>query len=226
MDGEELQLNIRFRELPNSVETGEAEMIGIDTIAKGSGTASASEILTQRKPEAKEKGIDKGTGKKESSQPELSQEEEEGMSLYKIFLITYNPLLPIWNILTLHSNRQPQHSPQRHPHPRIPHHPHQILPLQHLRYHRRNPVHNAITPNPPQHQFPSLPPHHPLSPRKQSLPRRSPLPKQRRPLSVAAGPARRKRESHAGARAQICHCTDYASWQYCAQESHSHAESL
>ncbi|KAL2852959.1 hypothetical protein BJY01DRAFT_207579 [Aspergillus pseudoustus] len=34
VDGEEQSLNIRFRELPYTVETGEAEMIGIDTVAR------------------------------------------------------------------------------------------------------------------------------------------------------------------------------------------------
>ncbi|KAL3488292.1 hypothetical protein BJX62DRAFT_181044 [Aspergillus germanicus] len=34
VDGEEQSLNIRFREIPYTVETGEAEMIGIDTVAR------------------------------------------------------------------------------------------------------------------------------------------------------------------------------------------------
>ncbi|KAK5789245.1 hypothetical protein VI817_008369 [Penicillium citrinum] len=70
VDGEERALNIRFRELPYSVETGEAEMIGVDTIAKGSGTASWTEPTVQ--------GLTKtDKNKKESSQAELTQEEEE-----------------------------------------------------------------------------------------------------------------------------------------------------
>lgn len=93
VDGEEPQLNIRFRELPYSVETGEAEMIGIDTIAKGSGTASASEIPSQgaiaagqRRPEA----IDKAAAKQDGSQPELSQEQEESMPSF-----LYQPLMAL-----------------------------------------------------------------------------------------------------------------------------------
>ncbi|QQK43372.1 COP9 signalosome subunit 6 (CsnF), putative [Penicillium digitatum] len=54
VDGEQPVLNIRFRELPYSVETGESEMIGIDTI----------------KTEQTESN-------KQTSQIELSQEEEE-----------------------------------------------------------------------------------------------------------------------------------------------------
>lgn len=41
IDGEEQSLSIRFRELPFSVETGEAEMIGIDTVARSARTAAA-----------------------------------------------------------------------------------------------------------------------------------------------------------------------------------------
>ena len=37
------QLEIRFRELPYSMETGEAEMIGVDFVAKGSGNATAGD---------------------------------------------------------------------------------------------------------------------------------------------------------------------------------------
>lgn len=73
IDGEERAINIRFRELPYSVETGEAEMIGVDTIAKGSGTASWTEPATQGL-------LPTGKNKKGSSQAELTQEEEECMS--------------------------------------------------------------------------------------------------------------------------------------------------
>ncbi|RHZ44549.1 COP9 signalosome complex subunit 6 [Aspergillus thermomutatus] len=41
VDGEEQLLSIRFRELPFSVETGEAEMIGIETVARSARTAAA-----------------------------------------------------------------------------------------------------------------------------------------------------------------------------------------
>ncbi|KAH1354366.1 hypothetical protein KXV70_002574 [Aspergillus fumigatus] len=41
IDSEEQSLSIRFRELPFSVETGEAEMIGIDTVARSARTAAA-----------------------------------------------------------------------------------------------------------------------------------------------------------------------------------------
>ncbi|CAK42997.1 uncharacterized protein An17g00690 [Aspergillus niger] len=41
VDGEEQSLTIRFRELPYSVETGEAEMIGVDTVARTARNAAA-----------------------------------------------------------------------------------------------------------------------------------------------------------------------------------------
>jgi COP9 signalosome complex subunit 6 len=71
VDGEEPALNIRFRELPYSVETGESEMIGIDTIVQASGTASLN--VTQEPA----KHAKKSEADKQSSQTELSQEEEE-----------------------------------------------------------------------------------------------------------------------------------------------------
>ena len=44
IDGQDLEdssLEIRFRELPYSIETGEAEMIGVDFVARGGGNATA-----------------------------------------------------------------------------------------------------------------------------------------------------------------------------------------
>lgn len=41
------QLEIRFRELPYSVETGEAEMIGVDFVARGGGNATAGDADTK-----------------------------------------------------------------------------------------------------------------------------------------------------------------------------------
>ena len=45
IDGQEA-LSLRFRELRYSVETGEAEMIGVNTIVQSSGTAAATETPT------------------------------------------------------------------------------------------------------------------------------------------------------------------------------------
>ena len=43
IDGAEAPLELKFRELPYSVETGEAEMIGVDFVARGGGNATAIE---------------------------------------------------------------------------------------------------------------------------------------------------------------------------------------
>lgn len=71
IDGEEQALNIRFRELPYSVETGESEMIGIDTIVQTSGTAS---LNATQEPTKRGQKTEKD---KDSTQAQLSQEEEE-----------------------------------------------------------------------------------------------------------------------------------------------------
>ena len=66
VDGEEQSLSIRFRELPYFVETGEAEMIGIDTVARTarnaavegpSALSSAKEVL-KKKTDDKEQSTD------------------------------------------------------------------------------------------------------------------------------------------------------------------------
>lgn len=80
IDGEVLTLNIRFRELPYSIETGEAEMIGVDTIAKASGTAAWNEKSTQKPAGSSTQAAnDKAQEKQQGSQTVLSQEEEERM---------------------------------------------------------------------------------------------------------------------------------------------------
>ncbi|KAL4747101.1 hypothetical protein BDW72DRAFT_183506 [Aspergillus terricola var. indicus] len=76
VDGEEQSLNIRFRELPYTVETGEAEMIGIDTVARTARNAAAIETSTAAAPSSQ---ID--SDKQKEEQPAntdlLSPEEEE-----------------------------------------------------------------------------------------------------------------------------------------------------
>lgn len=82
------QLDLRFRELPYSVETGEAEMISVDFVAKSGGTATAAEGATKngkgQAPQAPvaETDLRKGLGKqKEAKVVEdssvLSAEDEE-----------------------------------------------------------------------------------------------------------------------------------------------------
>ena len=70
---------MKFRELSFEVETGEAEMIGIDFVAKGSGNASA---IANAAPTHKKKGKSKsGDGDTNGVQKSpLTSEEDERKS--------------------------------------------------------------------------------------------------------------------------------------------------
>ncbi|KAE8354282.1 hypothetical protein BDV28DRAFT_131221 [Aspergillus coremiiformis] len=76
VDGEEQSLSIRFRELPYFVETGEAEMIGIDTVARSArnaaveapSTLSSTQDALRKKDNSREQSTDTTV---------LSQEDEE-----------------------------------------------------------------------------------------------------------------------------------------------------
>lgn len=70
-DGENSQMNLKFRELPYTIETGEAEMISVDFVAKGHGNAAAITTGTASKGKTVEK-LDK-----EDRGPQLSREDEE-----------------------------------------------------------------------------------------------------------------------------------------------------
>ncbi|GAB7348712.1 hypothetical protein MBLNU459_g7451t1 [Dothideomycetes sp. NU459] len=79
------QLQMRFRELGYEVETGEAEMIGVDFVAKGSGNATAVATMGTAQKTATDAGSSKkGKAKADDSQPNgtsqevpLSPEDEE-----------------------------------------------------------------------------------------------------------------------------------------------------
>lgn len=83
VDGEEQLLSIRFRELPFSVETGEAEMIGIDTIARSARTAAALQSsgpsLVQQEAQTSQKA-EAGQAEPSPDTVVLSHEEEERKS--------------------------------------------------------------------------------------------------------------------------------------------------
>ncbi|KAI9894545.1 MAG: hypothetical protein M1814_001899 [Vezdaea aestivalis] len=93
VEGEDSQDRIRFRELNYSIETGEAEMISVDFVARGGGNATAvNNASTTVEPSSMEMDIDskepslpKGKGRatvKEEVQPvnSLSTEDEELMA--------------------------------------------------------------------------------------------------------------------------------------------------
>ncbi len=79
IDGQDSQLDIRFRELPYSVETGEAEMISVDAVARAGGNATA-EDLTVKKADNKGQDI-KGKGK--APQKPVGQLDEKGKATSK-----------------------------------------------------------------------------------------------------------------------------------------------
>lgn len=57
------QLQLRFRELQFEVETGDAEMIGVDFVAKGGGNATAVRKVETNSPTASGSNAKKGKGK-------------------------------------------------------------------------------------------------------------------------------------------------------------------
>lgn len=69
------QLQMRFRELSYEVETGEAEMIAVDFVAKGSGVATAVPATTSSKSTA-EGSSKKGKGKAAVDSPSANNSEE------------------------------------------------------------------------------------------------------------------------------------------------------
>jgi COP9 signalosome complex subunit 6 len=91
VDGEEQSLNIRFRELPYSVETGEAEMISVDFVARGGGNAMAVQApatpTTTQTPAAGKKKRHAGAAEKADGEQRpqeaasaLSPEDEDSRS--------------------------------------------------------------------------------------------------------------------------------------------------
>ncbi|KAK0111510.1 hypothetical protein ONS95_001864 [Cadophora gregata] len=75
-DGEP-QLALKFKELPYSVETGEAEMISVDFVARGGGNATAVES-TSKKSSSKSEPADKGKGKARATTGNEDSESSKG----------------------------------------------------------------------------------------------------------------------------------------------------
>jgi COP9 signalosome complex subunit 6 len=78
---QEQEGELKFRDLSFEVETGDAEMIGVDFVAKGSGTATAvtrAESAQAAESSKKEKGKGKGKAKEKEKSKE---EEDESLSV-------------------------------------------------------------------------------------------------------------------------------------------------
>lgn len=146
------QLQMRFRQLPFEVETGEAEMIAVDFVAKGSGTATVQASAT-----APAKGKARAEqSSATSTDVQLSPEDEEGRTIthpLKRYLLT--------RCSHVISHRKVQRNQDAAP----AHQPHQSLPgrtptfIPHRRLHPRRPQRPPTQPpTPPQHLIHALPP--------------------------------------------------------------------
>ncbi|KAK7956158.1 uncharacterized protein PG986_005380 [Apiospora aurea] len=67
-------LKLKFRELPYSVETGEAEMVSMDFVVRGAGNATAVETKEQKKPQMVAVDIDT-KGKRRIVSPDNAEDE-------------------------------------------------------------------------------------------------------------------------------------------------------
>ncbi|GKT61965.1 COP9 signalosome subunit 6 [Colletotrichum tofieldiae] len=87
MDDGESKLKLRFRELPYTVETGEAEMISMDHVARGAGNATAIEAPKETPAKPKVQLVESGgkrrvvvadeSAESNYAEAQLSPEEEE-----------------------------------------------------------------------------------------------------------------------------------------------------
>ncbi|KAI9772635.1 MAG: hypothetical protein M1840_000229 [Geoglossum simile] len=78
VDTADTELKLRFKDLPYSIETGQAEMIGIDFVARGGGNAAAIES-TSKETESPEAAMEKAKvsnrkGKEKSSEYAIADE--------------------------------------------------------------------------------------------------------------------------------------------------------
>ena len=177
VEGESEKLEMRFKELGYEIQTGEAEMIGVDSVARsggnamvGDGGAAAKAAGSDEKPEEgkKKRGRPpKGKGKiKEESEEnveavesqDLNAEEEESESPP-----TPSPRMSVSN--DCRSAILPQRPRQRRPHAPLPYHSPEVLPrptpalLPHRRFFigtpcpvlARRPVCTCLSSSPPLH---------------------------------------------------------------------------
>lgn len=111
-DGE-APLKLKFRELPYSVETGEAEMISMDFVARGAGNATLVEPRDQKKPatEADSKGkqpADKEKDKEaQADEHILSADDEEMIAALNAKANAIKMLQSRINLLTAYLERLP-----------------------------------------------------------------------------------------------------------------------
>ncbi|RYP10254.1 hypothetical protein DL764_000746 [Monosporascus ibericus] len=108
-DGEP-PLKLKFRELPYSVETGEAEMISMDFIARGAGTATVVEPREQKQPSEDAKGKQPERKVEEEAEADeyvLSRDDEEMIAALTAKLNAVKMLQSRINLLTTYLERLP-----------------------------------------------------------------------------------------------------------------------
>ncbi|KAH8702487.1 putative COP9 signalosome subunit 6 [Talaromyces proteolyticus] len=83
LDGEDHGVHIRFRELPYSIETGDAEMISVDFVARGGGNAMAIKAHEESAKAASEEALTKINTKKTGIEigGELEDDDSTALSL-------------------------------------------------------------------------------------------------------------------------------------------------
>ena len=74
LDGHEVPLDFKFKELPYSVETGEAEMISVDFVARGGGNATAVDggANKEEKGQASQTPVASGSLKEQGTKKEVN----------------------------------------------------------------------------------------------------------------------------------------------------------
>ena len=89
-EGDAGQMSLRFRELPYSIDTGEAEMISVDFVARGGGNASAvngeakstaavvDSPSVEGKGKGKESAVPSGSAQANTSAALTPEDEERG----------------------------------------------------------------------------------------------------------------------------------------------------
>lgn len=104
------QLDLRFRELPYSIETGEAEMISVDFVARGGASFTADSIAAANRSQTSTSNLSVGDsdarpgGKpKVADAPVLTAEDEERMS-FSCAIEAYTNRLVVITSLTARAN--------------------------------------------------------------------------------------------------------------------------
>lgn len=120
--GDVPSLALRFRELPYTIETGDAEMIGVDFVAKGGANAAAQAngiTSTDAKDTASTKNKGKGKGKSNEAEKQpngtlsekqipLSPEEEESIASFTTKVNAIRMLRQRISLIKLYLNQLPR----------------------------------------------------------------------------------------------------------------------